>query len=145
MSAIRLTKEGKRFLIAVALIGLASVNTGNNLIYLIFSMMLSILCISFIIAAVNLRKIECTADFEEPLYANTPFEIKIAFHNKKIIPSYSIAIVFPLDISGQLYIPVIKKGRNTENFYNVLTMKRGRYFLKHLKLRTGFPFVFMNL
>ncbi|MBI5674350.1 MAG: DUF58 domain-containing protein [Nitrospirae bacterium] len=145
MNKISLTKEGKRFLIAVALIGFASVNTGNNLIYLIFSMMLSLLVISFVIAAINLRKIECTADFEEPLYANTPFEIKIAFHNKKIIPSYSIAIVFPLDISRQLYIPVIKKGRKTENFYNVLTMKRGRYFLEHLKLRTGFPFVFMNL
>src|SRR4030066_745546 len=132
MSNIRLTKEGKRFLIAVALIGLASVNTGNNLIYLIFSMMLSLSFISFIIAAVNLSKIECTAEFEEPLYANAPFDIKIAFYNKKIIPSYSIAMVFPLNISRELYIPVIKKGRSKENFYNVLTMNRGRYLLKHL-------------
>lgn len=145
MSNIRLTKEGKRFLIAVALIGLASVNTGNNLIYLIFSMMLALLFISFIIASVNLRKIECTAEFEEPLYANTPFEIRVAFHNKKIIPSYSIAMMFPSSISRELYVPVIKKGRSREKFYNVLTMNRGRYRLKHLKLRTGFPFVFMNL
>lgn len=145
MRNIRLTKEGKRFLIAVALIGLASVNTGNNLIYLIFSMMLALLFISFIIASVNLRKIECTAEFENPLYANTPFEIRVAFHNKKIIPSYSVAMVFPLSKSQELYIPVIKKGRSKENFYNVLTMNRGKYLLKHLKLRTGFPFVFMNL
>jgi len=50
MGSIHLKREGRRFLIAVVLIGFASFNTGNNLIYLIFSLMFSISLISFLLA-----------------------------------------------------------------------------------------------
>jgi hypothetical protein len=57
MKKIQFTKEGKRFLIAVVLMGFASLNTGNNLIYLLLSMMLSITLISFDAVVIKLKGI----------------------------------------------------------------------------------------
>ena len=68
MLNIHFTREGRRFLIAVVLIGFAALNTGNNLIYLIFSMVLSISLISFPVALINLKGLKpCTVDFREPV------------------------------------------------------------------------------
>ncbi|TLY20952.1 MAG: hypothetical protein E6K66_09515, partial [Nitrospirae bacterium] len=44
--SIRLTSEGTRFLLFTFGIGLAAINTGNNLFYLLLAMMLSLIVIS---------------------------------------------------------------------------------------------------
>lgn len=138
-----LTREGKRFLIAAALIGFAAFNTGNNLIYLIFSMMLSIFFLSVVIPVINLRGLGVVIDFKYPVYASVPCKVDISLKNDKAIPSYSVSIVFPSDMSRPLYFPVVKKGVNEKVFDNVVFKKRGRYFLKDFKLKTGFPFIFL--
>ncbi len=145
MKNIYFKKEGKRFLIAVALIGFASVNTGNNLVYLIFSMMLSILLISFLLAVINLKGLKARLLFKEPLFAETPFKLEVDLENSKAFPSYSLSIVFPFDDSQRLYFPFVDKGLNRRVFEGIIMKKRGRYSISDLKIGTGFPFIFMHI
>lgn len=145
MKNIHLKKEGKRFLIAVVLIGFASLNTGNNLIYLIFSMMLSITLISFLLALINVSMIKIRPLFKEPIYANTHFRFNIEIDNLKPFPSYSISLSLPLEIDQRLYLPTIKKGFNRIVFDNITVKRRGRYIIKDLRMMSGFPFIFMYL
>ena len=145
MKTIKFTREGKRFFIAVFLIGFTSFSTGNNLIYLLFSLMLSISLISFISAFINLRGLSLEADFREPLYANMPFNLEITYKNRKPVPSYSVTLLFPFGISEQLYTPVIKRGRVRKIFHDVVIGSRGRLHLHDFRLSTGFPFIFMYI
>jgi uncharacterized protein (DUF58 family) len=145
MKKIQFTREGKRFLIAVVLIGFASLNTGNNLIYLLLSMMLSITLISFAAAVINLKGLGCTIEFREPLYARVPFKVGVSIQNNKMIPSYSISVECPVNLSQKLYSPLVKRGMNRWIVDNVAIYKRGKYLLKEFRLRTGFPFIFMYL
>ena len=49
--SIRLTSEGTRFLLFTLGIGLAAINTGNNLFYLLLAMMLSLIVISGLLSS----------------------------------------------------------------------------------------------
>jgi len=145
MGRISLRKEGRRFLIAVVLIGFASLNTGNNLIYLIFSLMLSITLVTFVLSAVNLRGLMVRLSFKEPVYAGTPFSMDVIVENTKSIPSYSVSIMLPFTDTPRVYLPYIKKGLNRMRFSEMVLKKRGRYHISELRLMTGFPFIFMHL
>jgi uncharacterized protein (DUF58 family) len=145
MQGIQFTKEGRRFFIAVVLIGFASLSTGNNLIYLLFSMMISLSLIAFAIAFMNLRRLSCDIHLREPVYADSPIKIDITMKNRKFIPSYSISVVLPVGLSRELYVPVVKKGESRWSFPNVVISSRGMYLLGDVRLRTGFPFIFLYL
>lgn len=144
MRAIQFTREGRRFMIAVVLIGFASFSTGNNLIYLLFSLMLSLTFITFVVSFINLRGLSCRLDLIEPLYAHTPFHVDVTYINRKLIPSFSVSLNFPPGIAEHLYTPRIKRGRDKNSFDHVVIRGRGRYHLGDFRLSTGFPFIFMN-
>jgi uncharacterized protein (DUF58 family) len=65
--------------------------------------------------------------------------------NRKFIPSYSISVVLPVGLSRELYVPVVKKGESRWSFPNVVISSRGMYLLGDVRLRTGFPFIFLYL
>ena len=52
------TSEGVQFLLFTMAIGIAAINTGNNLFYLLLAMMLSLVLISGIAAEYCLRRLE---------------------------------------------------------------------------------------
>lgn len=145
MKGIQFTKEGRRFFIAVVLIGFASLSTGNNLIYLLFSMMLALSLIAVTLSFMNLRRLSCNIHLREPVYAGSPVRVDITMKNRKFIPSYSISVVLPVGLSRELYVPVVKKGQSRMSFPNVVITRRGRYVLRDVRLKTGFPFIFLYL
>ena len=54
---LEFTKEGARFVILLLVIGFAAINTGNNLLYLIVAMMLSLIVVSGLMSESTLRDI----------------------------------------------------------------------------------------
>ena len=50
MAALRTTREGKAFIFVTGGVGLAAINTGNNLLFLIFGFMLSLIVMSGILS-----------------------------------------------------------------------------------------------
>ena len=52
---LKLTREGKYYLLITLGVGFAAVNTGNNLLYLLLGMFLSLIVVSSVMSEISLR------------------------------------------------------------------------------------------
>ncbi len=137
------TPEGKRLFVAVFVTGFASLNTGNNLMYMIFAMLTSILLLSLIIPYINLRGITASLKFDEPVYARTPALAGVTIVNhKKKFSSYSFRFSIPLIDDKGLYIEKIDGRSKITKTHRLLFPSRGAYSLMETILSTQFPFIF---
>lgn len=77
----------------VLALGFAAINTGNNLLYLIVAMMLSLIMVSGILSEAVLRKIRLEQHLPWPLFARAPFEARLTLLNRKrFLPSYCLKV-----------------------------------------------------
>jgi uncharacterized protein (DUF58 family) len=142
---MKLTREGKRFFIATVLIAIAALNTANNLIYLVFSMMLSILFLAFVILRWNLKRIILKVSYAQPLFAKGSARINIALSNdKKHIPSYSIKVWIPEKIEAMAYFPEVSCLSEIQQDVPVLYERRGIYRYGNFFMESSFPFLFLS-
>ncbi len=140
-----LTREGKRFFIATALIAVAAINTANNLIYLVFSMMLSILFLAVVILSVNLMRLILKVSYTQPLFAKQNGRVNIALTNdKKHVPSYSIKVWIPEKIEGTAYFPELSCLSEIRQDIPVLYERRGIYRYGDFTMESSFPFLFLS-
>ena len=87
--SITFTPAGTRFVFLTLAIGVAAVNTGNNLLYLILGMMLSLIIVSGILSEQSLRKISVDWRFPTRIFAQQPVPVEIRITNgKRFLPSF---------------------------------------------------------
>lgn len=142
---MKLTREGKRFLIATVLIAVAAFNTANNLIYLVFSMMLSIFFLSLFILKYNLNGLTLNMSHTQPVFAKNICEMNIIMSNsKKTIPSYSIKVLMPESIKGNAYFSEISSSSEIQQNVPVLYERRGVYRYDSFFMESSFPFIFFS-
>jgi uncharacterized protein (DUF58 family) len=140
-----LSREGKRFLIATVLITIAALNTGNNLIYLILSMMVSILVLSYFILRVNMYGLALEVSQNQPIFANSHADMSIKITNrKKIMPSYSIKVMMPEKLKGEAYFPEISGVSDMSKTVPVIYANRGIYKYGDFFIESSFPFIFCS-
>ena len=80
---MKITREGKRFILATGLIAVAAVNTGNNLIYLIFSLMLSFILLAVMLLRMNLSRISLEVSIDHPVFASEQTYASFTIKNSK--------------------------------------------------------------
>jgi len=142
---MNVTREGKRFILATLLTALAAFNTGNNLIYLIFSMMCSILVISVVVLKINLKGLTLRVSPEYPVFAKVPAVVEIAAANKKRrLPSYSVKVSLPEALGGEAYFSKVPAQSESSQSVRVVYKKRGVYGFGDFYLSSGFPFIFLT-
>ncbi len=137
---MKLTREGKRFLLAAVLIAVAAVNTGNNLIYLILSLMLSFLVLSYLILRLNLAKLVLEVSPAGSVYAGERVSVELFIHNKKKIPVYSV-IIDAADAAAPMYCGEIAGHGVFRGRLKLVFMKRGLYGYRDFIVQSGFPFI----
>jgi len=76
--SLRLTSDGTRFLLFTIGIGVAAVNTGNNLFYLLLAMMLSIVVISGLLSEQCLRRLDFHRHVPDLIMANQPTTVTLS-------------------------------------------------------------------
>ena len=138
----RPTKEGLTFLALSIFVGVAALNTGNNLLYLIFGMMLSFIAISGFMSMINLSSIDVQYVTPQNIFALTPIPFKFLITNKKtFLPSYSITVEIEREKSFIPYIPAkaVKKA-NIGCFFK----HRGWNEIPDIYISTSFPFGFFR-
>ena len=142
---LKATREGKRLVLAVLVVGFAALNTGNNLMYLIFSMLLAVVLISLFLPYINLKALEADFEIEEPVHAGVEIPVKISITNKRqLFPSYSVRFTIPGILDRGLYIEQIKP-YSTQEFETTVTFKkRGYVSITDFRLNTSFPFIFFH-
>ncbi|RMG71011.1 MAG: DUF58 domain-containing protein, partial [Nitrospirae bacterium] len=143
---LKATREGKRFVLAVLIVGFASLNTGNNLMYLIFAMLFSVFVLSVLLPYLTLRGIQLEIEIEEPVYAKAETFLTIGVCNRKsLLPSYSIRLDLAGLVNGGIYFDRLGPGECRKFSRRVTFEKRGYFSLSSLQLSTSFPFIFFEL
>lgn len=136
------TKEGVVFIILCFIVGFSALNTNNNLLYLIFGVMLSLMVISGIISMINLSRIDIKLAGTPEIYALTPSEIVFKLTNQKpFIPSLSLTLEMGDNRSFLIYLPAHSPRLVSMNcFFNT----RGWNNLPEMNIYTRFPFGFFK-
>lgn len=146
---LHMTREGGGFIFLVFGVGLSAINTGNNLLYLILAMCCSFIAVSGILSEHTLRDISVQGSLPKKLYPGDAYPVHIQVHNgKKRLSSYSLYVDFPPDMLGRyqveppLYFFQIGPGATVEKTSMLTPRKRGPLRIRHVQLRTRFPFGF---
>ncbi|MBZ5707444.1 MAG: DUF58 domain-containing protein [Acidobacteriia bacterium] len=88
------TWVGIVYIAAILLIGLAALNTGNNLLYIVVAAMLAAILVSGFASAMVLRELELDVRLPEHVFAGRATIGRIAVRNpRRWLPSFSISVV----------------------------------------------------
>jgi uncharacterized protein (DUF58 family) len=141
---LQFTREGKYFVALTLGIGFASINTGNNLLYLVLGMMLALIIGSGVLSEISLRSLEVTRRIPDRIFAGRPFLMGINLKNvKRRLPSFSIEVEDLLagrSLDRKCYFLKVPSGRTQHTSYRHTFNRRGLYSFSGLLVSTKFPF-----
>lgn len=90
---LKITREGRYFLGITFGVGLAAINTGNNLLYLLLGVLLALILVSGIMSEIALRGLAVRRRLPTRAQVGRPHLVEIEVHNKKTrLPSYAIEV-----------------------------------------------------
>lgn len=88
------TRVGIIYVLIVLFIGIAALNTGNNLLYIVVAAMLAAILVSGFASAIVLRDLELDVRLPEHVFAGRPMLARILVRNpRRWLPSFSINVV----------------------------------------------------
>jgi uncharacterized protein (DUF58 family) len=88
------TKVGIVYVAIVLLIGIAALNTGNNLLYIVVASMLAAILVSGFASAIVLRALELHVRLPEHVFAGRSMLGRIVLRNpRRWLPSFSVSVV----------------------------------------------------
>src|SRR5882724_8765475 len=87
------TSGGGVFLVIIIVVGFAAWNTGNNLLFLVFSLLCSTLFVGWVAARASLRDLTVSARFPDHIFAGEAAPVIVILRNtKRLLPSFSILV-----------------------------------------------------
>ena len=151
------TSGGGVFIIIILVVGFAAWNTGNNLLFLVFSLLVSTLFVGWIAARISLRDLTVSARFPDHIFAAEPAPVIVTLRNtKRVLPSFSI-LVEARGPSGETdkrrkryakrmlaYFSYVPHRAAAEQRVDQLFPKRGHVLIDGFELSTRFPFGFFR-
>ncbi len=139
----RLTREGRAFLFVTIGVGLAAVNTANNLLYLVLGLLLSLLLVSGVLSDLALWRLQIKRKLPTRLFVGRRSLIDIALLNeKRWLPSVSIETLDEVD--GEDTEPArfvrVAPGKTDIASYRFEPQRRGIVELGTMRVLTRYPF-----
>src|SRR5436190_2770654 len=156
---LEVTTGGVIFVVILIVVGFAAWNTGNNLLFMVLSIMLSTIFVSWIAARISLRDLNVSARFPDHIFAGEQAEVLVTLRNsKRLLPSFSILVEMRgtfdrpgiVKKSGQnrktplAYLSYIPHHAAAEQAIEQTFPKRGHVLVKGFELSTRFPFGFFR-
>jgi uncharacterized protein (DUF58 family) len=153
------TTGGGIFLIILGVVAFAAWNTGNNLLFLVVSMLFSAAFVSWAAARVSLRELVVSARFPDHIFAGEPAPVIVTVHNtKRMLPSLSVLVEArgPLESAEKngtekrhqkrvlAYFAYIPHRAAAEQRVEQLFPRRGHVLINGFELSTRFPFGFVR-
>jgi len=143
---VKITLLGWIYLGLIWVFGFSAINTGNNLLYLIFAIMVSLLIASFWLSEMSITELKISRHLPREVYAEKEFILKYELKNlKKFFPCCAIWV--EEEIEGKklkAYFPLVEAGKSQSHYSRLSLKKRGRCQLKQLTIKTRFPFGFFE-
>ena len=161
----QITKGGIIFICVLAVVAFAAWNTGNNLLFLLFSLLTSALFVAWAAARASLRDLIVSARFPDHIYAGEPAPVIVTIKNpKRFLPSFSVLVEArgPLNSEEKkekrrrrrgrvrfskrmlAYFMYVPHRAAAEQRVEQLFEKRGHELITGFELSTRFPFGFFR-
>ncbi|MGE0785055.1 MAG: DUF58 domain-containing protein [Sandaracinaceae bacterium] len=146
---LRFTREGRVFVLATLGVGAAAVNTGNNLLYLVLGLLLSLIVLSGILSEAVLRDVRVSRRLPKRAFRGSPALIELALENTKtLVPSLSVELEDEIEVDGvpieqgkyRCYFLKVEPGAEERASYAYTPQKRGLQRMRAVRVRTRFPF-----
>ena len=155
------TSGGGVFLVIIIVVGFAAWNTGNNLLFLVFSLLCSTLFVGWVAARVSLRDLTVSARFPDHIFAGEEAPVIVTLRNpKRVLPSFSILVEArgPNNPLGSerprlrklyrkrllAYFTYVPHRAAAEQRVEQLFPERGHVLINGFELSTRFPFGFFR-
>ncbi|HEY0728345.1 MAG TPA: DUF58 domain-containing protein [Pyrinomonadaceae bacterium] len=154
------TSGGGVFLVIIIVVGFAAWNTGNNLLFLVFSLLCSTLFVGWVAARTSLRDLTVSARFPDHIFAAEPAPVIVTVRNtKRLLPSFSIFVEARGPSSEPperpnarrryvkrllAYFSYVPHHASAEQRVEQLFPKRGHVLIDGFELSTRFPFGFFR-
>jgi uncharacterized protein (DUF58 family) len=138
-----ITREGWWCLSAALGLGLAGLNTGNNLVYLLCSLLLALVLVSGLLSEYTLWGLRVRPVLPGEAYAGTPALVgAVVANRKRRLPSLSLTLEVPETRDGvrSLHLPRLDAGEERLATWTTTFPARGRHGLAGIRLTTRFPF-----
>jgi uncharacterized protein (DUF58 family) len=141
---LKVTREGRYFLGITFGVGLAAINTGNNLLYLLLGVLLALILVSGIMSEIALRGLTVRRRLPTRAQVGRPHLVEIEVHNKKKkLPSYAIEVediraAQPAD--KRCFFLKVSPTSTQVAAYRRTPQKRGREAHVAFRVATRFPF-----
>jgi uncharacterized protein (DUF58 family) len=88
------TRAGLIYMLIAVVIGIAAINTGNNLLYVVVATLLSAILVSGVASALVLRNLELDVHLPEHVFAGRPALTRLRLRNtSRWLPSFSVRVV----------------------------------------------------
>ena len=141
---LKFTREGRYFVAISVGIGMAAINTGNNLLYLLLGWLLSVIIASGVLSEQVLRGLRIQRRPPGRIFAGQPFLMEISVENaKKSLSSYSIEVEDRIAggmLDKKCYFLKVPAGRTQRTSYRHTFTRRGLYRFTGFRVGTKFPF-----
>jgi uncharacterized protein (DUF58 family) len=155
------TREGAVYLMVIAVIVVAALNTGNNLLFIILASLLAGILVSGILSKIVLSDLELEFVLPDHLFAGQPMISRLTLQNLKwFLPSFSVTVAArdpgqkkhkkastaaPRQILDEpVYLPYLPKRASVTQHVELTFPRRGRYSQEGFRVSTKFPFGFMK-
>jgi len=143
---LSVTRLGGQYLLAMLLMGAAAVNTGNNLLYLVFSLMLGLFLASGWVSRKAIQDLKLLRIEEGNIFARVRGGLRVRFADGA--PARVRGVEVHLEMEDARVEPAFIKGgdgvREGVVALHVRPPQRGWARLKALEFRTAFPFGFLE-
>jgi uncharacterized protein (DUF58 family) len=155
---VEVTTGGGIFLLIVSIVAFAAWNTGNNLLFLVLSLLCSTLFVGWIAARSSLRDLIVSARFPDHIFAGESAPVIVTLRNlKRAVPSFSILVEArgPTETAekkarpryqkrAMAYFTYIPHRGGVEQRVEHLFSERGHVLINGFELSTRFPFGFFR-
>jgi uncharacterized protein (DUF58 family) len=91
------TREGIAYLTLTLAIGIAALNTGNNLLFIVVAAMLAAVLVSGVVSAVMINGLEIDLHLPHHVFAGQSYAGAVLVRNRRWLPAFSISAVPPME------------------------------------------------
>lgn len=141
---IHFTAQGTWLILLTLGVGFAALNTGNNLLYLVLGMMLTVIGVSGILSELSVGGLSVERQLPEELHAGKPVSITLSLANlKRLLPAIGIRVYEEPGVDADVqaayfvYVPAAEEASRTVRY---TFRRRGRHELPMPFVETSYPF-----
>lgn len=137
---LKVTRSGRTFLVVTIGVGLGALNTGNNLLYLVLGLLLSLIIASGVLSERILRDLQIRRILPDAAHAGEPFAMRYLVSRRA---GWGFALTLrevQPDVSGSAFIPLVGAGEPVTVRAQVTAERRGPHALTEVEASTVFPF-----